>query len=220
MNSTELTMAVMSGGIAYVTIMFFYNKVKNGETFNASQYAETLGYISLVAVAAYVANGVIPDFGAILQQVQASTPDSSTLLALITAVLAYFYKHFTSSSAVAVPSVVTTKPFNPGFKVVPTETTIASGATASITVTTGTQTSKMSIDWLDGSTPQTVPLVKTSAGMTATLTHVYTFVKDAHYTGHTFYPKFTLSDDSGNTLVFNDVAGGQGADCAIYVNSL
>lgn len=97
--STIATMAVLAGGIIYVSAMFFYRKIKSGETFNAEKYALTFGYIALVAVATYITTNVIPDFDAILTQVSSGLPDNGTILALLTAVGAWLYKHFTSTSA-------------------------------------------------------------------------------------------------------------------------
>jgi hypothetical protein len=160
----------------------------------------------------------------------------AAIISVITAVVANLHANNTVQTAVisavnqavsTVP-VVTTTPgtapvpagtaasvFNPGFTVTPVQTNIKSGGAAILQIQTGTATKTLIVDPLDGSGPQNVPLV---AGA-ATFNHVYTFVATQHYTGHTFFPKFTIMDAAGDTLTFNDVANGQGACCWVIVSA-
>ena len=92
-----------------------------------------------------------------------------------------------------------------------------SGTAITLNVVTGVATTTLTIDWLDG-VVETIPLSTTSAGKVASPSHTYTYVQGGtQYTGHSFYPKFTVSNGT-QSKVFNDVANGQGAACAILVS--
>ena len=92
-----------------------------------------------------------------------------------------------------------------------------SGTAITLNVVTGVATTTLTIDWLDG-VIETIPLTVASAGKVASPSHTYTYVQGGtQYTGHTFYPKFTVSNGT-QSKVFNDVANGQGAACAILVS--
>jgi hypothetical protein len=84
-------------------------------------------------------------------------------------------------------------------------------------VITGVATTILTIDWLDG-VVETIPLSTTSSGKVASPSHTYTYVQGtSQYTGHSFYPKFTVSNGV-SSKTFNDVANGQGAACAVLVS--
>jgi len=108
--STIATMAVLAGGIIYVSAMYFYRKITAGETFNLEKYATTFGYIALVSVAAYIATSALPDFDSILSQVTAAggTADTGTILALLTTVGAWVYKNVLGKISTTTTSAVTT----------------------------------------------------------------------------------------------------------------
>ena len=232
-TQTIITMAVLFAGIVYVTAMYIYRKATAGETFNLESYAQTFGYVAIVAIVAYITTGVLPDFNALLTQILASFPDSGTVLAGISTIIIYLFHQGTksvsatsttnaaattaSTNAAATTASTSTTTFDPGFTVTPTSLSVKSGTAITLNVVTGVATTTLTIDWLDG-VIETIPLAVTSAGKVASPSHTYTFVQtDPHYTGHSFYPKFTVSNGT-QSKVFNDVANGQGAACAILVS--
>ena len=223
-TQTIITMAVLFAGIVYVTAMYIYRKATAGETFNLESYAQTFGYVAIVAVAAYITTGVLPDFNALLTQILASFPDSGTVLAGVSTIIIYLFHQGTKSvsatsttNAAATTASTSTTTFDPGFTVTPTSLSVKSGTAITLNVVTGVATTTLTIDWLDG-VIETIPLTVTSAGKVASPSHTYTYVQGGtQYTGHSFYPKFTVSNGT-QSKVFNDVANGQGAACAIIVS--
>ena len=232
-TQTIITMAVLFAGIVYVTAMYIYRKATAGETFNLESYAQTFGYVAIVAVAAYITTGVLPDFNALLTQILASFPDSGSVLAGISTIIIYLFHQGTksvsatsttnaaattaSTNAAATTASTSTTTFDPGFTVTPTSLSVKSGTAITLNVVTGVATTTLTIDWQDG-VVETIPLSTTSAGKVASPSHTYTYVQGGtQYTGHSFYPKFTVSNGTQSN-VFNDVANGQGAACAILVS--
>ena len=242
-TQTIITMAVLFAGIVYVTAMYIYRKATAGETFNLESYAQTFGYVAIVAVVAYITTGVLPDFNALLTQILASFPDSGTVLAGVSTIIIYLFDQGTKSvsatsttnaaattastnaaattasttNAAATTASTSTTTFDPGFTVTPTSLSVKSGTAITLNVVTGVATTTLTIDWLDG-VIQTIPLTVASAGKVASPSHTYTYVQGGtQYTGHSFYPKFTVSNGT-QSKVFNDVANGQGAACAIIVS--
>ena len=219
-TQTIVTVAVLFAGIIYTTAMYIYRKATAGEAFNLEKYALTFGYVAIVAVAAYITTGVLPDFDALLTQILASFPDSGTVLAGISTIIIYVFHQGTKKTATvtATSTVSTTSDkFDPGFTVTPTDKSIKSGTAITLNVVTGVATTILTIDWLDGII-ESIPLTVTSAGKVASPTHTYTYAQGgSQYTGHTFYPKFTISNGA-QSKIFNDVANGQGAACAILVS--
>ena len=232
-TQTIITMAVLFAGIVYVTAMYIYRKATAGETFNLESYAQTFGYVAIVAIVAYITTGVLPDFNALLTQILASFPDSGTVLAGVSTIIIYLFHQGTksvsatsttnaaattaSTNAAATTASTSTTTFDPGFTVTPTSLSVKSGTAITLNVVTGVATTTLTIDWLDG-VIETIPLAVTSAGKVASPSHTYTYVQGGtQYTGHSFYPKFTVSNGT-QSKVFNDVANGQGAACAILVS--
>ena len=224
-TQTIITMAVLFAGIVYVTAMYIYRKATAGETFNLESYAQTFGYVAIVAVAAYITTGVLPDFNALLTQILASFPDSGTVLAGVSTIIIYLFHQGTKSVSATAASTTTTSTtaststttFDPGFTVTPTFLSVKSGTAITLNVVTGVATTTLTIDWLDG-VIETIPLTVASAGKVASPSHTYTYVQGGtQYTGNSFYPKFTVSNGT-QSMVFNDVANGQGAACAILVS--
>ena len=223
-TQTIITMAVLFAGIVYVTAMYIYRKATAGETFNLESYAQTFGYVAIVAIVAYITTGVLPDFNALLTQILASFPDSGTVLAGVSTIIIYLFHQGTKSvsatsttNAAATTASTSTTTFDPGFTVTPTSLSVKSGTAITLNVVTGVATTTLTIDWLDG-VIETIPLAVTSAGKVASPSHTYTYVQGGtQYTGHSFYPKFTVSNGTQSN-VFNDVANGQGAACAILVS--
>ncbi len=232
-TQTIITMAVLFAGIVYVTAMYIYRKATAGETFNLESYAQTFGYVAIVAIVAYITTGVLPDFNALLTQILASFPDSGTVLAGVSTIIIYLFDQGTksvsatsttnaaattaSTNAAATTASTSTTTFDPGFTVTPTSLSVKSGTAITLNVVTGVATTTLTIDWQDG-VVETIPLSTTSAGKVASPSHTYTYVQGGtQYTGHSFYPKFTVSNGT-QSKVFNDVANGQGAACAILVS--
>lgn len=223
-TQTIITMAVLFAGIVYVTAMYIYRKATAGETFNLESYAQTFGYVAIVSIVAYITTGVLPDFNALLTQILASFPDSGTVLAGVSTIIIYLFHQGTKSvsatsttNAAATTASTSTTTFDPGFTVTPTSLSVKSGTAITLNVVTGVATTTLTIDWLDG-VIETIPLAVTSAGKVASPSHTYTYVQGGtQYTGHSFYPKFTVSNGT-QSKVFNDVANGQGAACAILVS--
>jgi hypothetical protein len=223
-TQTIITMAVLFAGIVYVTAMYIYRKATAGETFNIESYAQTFGYVAIVAIVAYITTGVLPDFNALLTQILASFPDSGTVLAGVSTIIIYLFHQGTKSvsatsttNAAATTASTSTTTFDPGFTVTPTSLSVKSGTAITLNVVTGVATTTLTIDWLDG-VIETIPLTVASAGNVASPSHTYTYVQGGtQYTGHSFYPKFTVSNGT-QSKVFNDVANGQGTACAILVS--
>ena len=148
---------------------------------------------------------------------------SNAILGAIATVALLFINHnqtATTTTETTTPAATVTASsdkFDPGFTVTPTDLSIKSGASITLNVVTGVATTILTIDWLDG-VIESIPLTVTSAGKVASPTHTYTYVQGgSQYTGHTFYPKFIVSNGS-QSKIFNDVANGQGAACAILVS--
>ena len=225
-TQTIITVAVLFAGIIYTTAMYIYRKATAGESFNLEKYAQTFGYVAIVAVAAYITTGVLPDFNALLTQILASFPDSGTVLAGISTIIIYLFHQgtktttattTTTTSTAAATTATSTTTFDPGFTVTPTSLTVKSGTPITLNVITGVATTILTIDWLDG-VVETIPLSTTSTGKVASPSHTYTYVQGtSQYTGHSFYPKFTVSNGV-SSKTFNDVANGQGAACAVLVS--
>ena len=77
----------------------------------------------------------------------------------------------------------------------------------------GTPMGTCGVDWQDGSPTQLIAL---TAGK-GIATHTYTFVQtDPHYTGHAYFPAFTLILNDGTTRTFNTAAAGR--CCAVDVS--
>jgi len=241
--STIATMAVLAGGIIYVSAMYFYRRITAGESFNAEKYALTFGYIALVAVAAYIATSALPDFDAILTQVTASggTGTPGTILALLTTVGAWLYK--TATSAKTTPStstitpaipvtvvtapvvatpVATTQTWVPGLSVTPTFQKGNSPLPISLTVKVGMESAtgkrcKIKVDWMD-STPIEIFTADETTGI-AVISHTYSYAQGTtQYTGHSFYPEVTALSSDGNTAIQSINVDGK--CCEIEVQSV
>ena len=147
--STIATMAVLAGGIIYVSAMFFYRKITAGETFSLEKYATTFGYIALVSVAAYITTSALPNFDTILEQITASggTGDTGTILALLTTVGAWLYKNVLSKASTVATTAATT-----ATTAVSTSETATSTASTTTTTTTAAATSATAQTWVPGLT--------------------------------------------------------------------
>ena len=145
--STTATIAVMAGGIIYVSTMFFYRKITAGETFSLEKYAQTFGYIALVAIAAYITTSAIPDFDAILSQVTASngTADSGTILSLLTVVGAWLYKNVLGKISTTTITTTTTTAAS-------TATVVATPAVAVASPVAATTVQAAAVSWSPGLT--------------------------------------------------------------------
>ena len=165
------------------------------------------------------------------------TDDKLTAITAVIITLALsFINHFQTATPAATPEVVSkpttggTTPisgpaatpvtpapaattFDPGFKVLPTFQYLKSGMATTLAITTGDTTTTLTIDWMDGTPPEVVPLTVTPEGKVAHPIHTYNYVQGATpYTGHSFYPKFTVSNGT-QSKVFNDVANDHRVDC-------
>lgn len=85
-GQTTTTMIILFGGIIYTTAMFVYRKLSQGQTFDLQRYALTLGYVALLAIGAYMATGIMPNFEQILLQLEEGLPDAPALMALMVSV--------------------------------------------------------------------------------------------------------------------------------------
>ena len=243
--STIATMAVLAGGIIYVSAMYFYRRITAGETFSLEKYAQTFGYIALVSVAAYIATSALPDFDSILTQVTASggTGDTGTILALLTTVGAWAYKNVlgkvsttttataSSTSVVAasaatastntVTTEATTTTWSPGLTVTPTFQKGASPLPISLTVKVGMESAtgkrcKVKVDWMD-STPIEIFAADETTGI-AVIAHTYSYSQGTtKYTGHSFYPEITALSSDGTTAIQSINVDGK--CCEIQVQS-
>jgi hypothetical protein len=124
---TQLVMILLFGGIIYTTVMFGYRKLSQGQAFDLQRYATTLGYVALLALGSYIATGLIPDFAAILVQLEQGIPNAPELMALATSVglgiINLFYKKQTGTTtpvptikpvAASIPQPVAATPSNYG----------------------------------------------------------------------------------------------------------
>jgi hypothetical protein len=83
-----ITMMLLLGGIVYVTAMFVYRKIAQGESFDLQKYGQTFGYVAIVALIAYVTTGALPNFEEILNQVlESGIPGLDAILTLATALI-------------------------------------------------------------------------------------------------------------------------------------
>ena len=122
----------------------------------------------------------------------------------------------TTSSATSIPAS-----WMPGFKVLPTFSQGTSPVAVTLSVTVGNEPSgkivpTLKIDWnADGTTVET--FTPDSQG-NVSAAHSYTYAQgNSQYTGHSFYPTFTLVLSDGSTRVFN--TGATGRCCEIEVQS-
>ena len=107
-TQTIITVAVLFAGIVYVTAMYIYRKATAGESFDLEKYAQTFGYVAIVAVAAYIATGVLPDFNALLTQILTSFPDSGTVLAGISTIIIYLFHQGTKTTTATTTTTTST----------------------------------------------------------------------------------------------------------------
>jgi hypothetical protein len=108
--------------------------------------------------------------------------------------------------------------FVPGFTVKPSFIDIMSGETIALAVqvtpTYGDhRVIEVQVDWLDGTPTQAFIPVD---GM-AYIAHTYFYEREPKYTGHTYYPKFTIKTVDGVTKTFNTFTTGR--SCAIGVEA-
>lgn len=155
----------------------------------------------------------------------------TALMALILAVIAWYNKQRTATAATiatattqtaisnsamaSIPQALplTTPVFDPGFTVYPASLIVKSGQTAGLNIKAGLAAISCTVVWGDGVSTTTPIRGEVS------LSHVYNYISDGKYTGHQFYPVFTIKDAYGQTRTFNDVSAGQGACCAIEVQA-
>jgi hypothetical protein len=100
---------ILFAGIIFTTFMFVYRKVSEGQTFDMERYAKTLGYVAILALGSYVATGLVPDFAAILVQLEQGIPNAPELLALVTAIVFGIINFFLKKTGIDAP-VQTVKP--------------------------------------------------------------------------------------------------------------
>jgi len=238
MDSQQIALIVLAGGLIYETVMYLYRKWQNtGEKFSIQQYAQTFGYVALLAVAAYVTTGVIPDVNSIISQLGNNLPDSSAIFTVISAIiLGVGHQSLKSSSAktteTATPAPVSTtttttipgtnpvvSAWSPGFTVTPCFQKGDSPLPITLQVQGGMDAagkrSTLQIDWMDGAPAEDVAL--DAATGKAAVSHAYTYTQGASkYTGHSFYPEFTLIGSDGSKKSFNV----DGKCCEIEVQSV
>lgn len=101
---TTTMLIILFAGIIFTTFMFGYRKVSEGQTFDMERYAKTLGYVALLALGSYVATGLVPDFAAILAQLEQGIPNAQEILALATAVLFGVINFFLKKTSPAAPA--------------------------------------------------------------------------------------------------------------------
>ena len=98
-TTTAFLLAALAGLWLYVTVMAIYRKLSAGESFTPEKYALTFGYGALIIGAAYLVSGVIPDASVVMAQLMTTTPDATTVLPLIIAVITgLFQKGFKFST--------------------------------------------------------------------------------------------------------------------------
>lgn len=160
----------------------------------------------------------------------------SAVIALIMAVVAYLKAKeataaksaLSETNAVMVkaavqsvqpPNVVSSQSgtFELGFTVLPAFNEGQSPYVAKLAISASPQWGEhevktVTIDWDDGKC-ETFPLSQGSAFVT----HTYVYVAERQYTGHTFYPKFTLQSIDGITKVLNTEKTGR--CCSIWVTA-
>jgi hypothetical protein len=225
---TTAAMVLLIAGILYVTAMFVYRKITEGQVFDLQRYATTLGYVAMVAVGAYIVTGVVPDFNAVLAEVEQGIPEGAALLTVATSFIFglinfLLKKAKTSPTAVAVSaskptvgvpvSAPVTAPTDEiksfGFTVLPTQLEGKSPYLAAFKVICSQSVASVLIDFLDGSVPQVFNLIAEGEYMVANINHQYLYVPEGKYTGHTFYPKMTVTGKNGKTQEFNTETTGR-----------
>lgn len=88
-TQTLILLVMMAAGIIYVTVGYLYRKITAGESFTPEKMVMTFGYIALMAVAAYITTGAIPNFDLLLTQAMAGLPDPATTMTLIMTVVTW-----------------------------------------------------------------------------------------------------------------------------------
>jgi hypothetical protein len=227
---TTASMVLLIAGILYVTAMFVYRKITEGQVFDLQRYATTLGYVAMVAVGAYIVTGVVPDFNAVLGEVEQGIPEGAALLTVVTSfifgLINFFLKKAktsptatavaaakptagvpVSTSAVSVAPVDEIKSF--GFTVLPTYLEGKSPYLAAFKVVCSQSVESVVIDFLDGTVPSLFKLIAEGEYMVANINHQYIYVAEGKYTGHTFYPKITVNGKNGRTQEFNTETTGR-----------
>lgn len=84
--------AILVGGLAYQTLMWIYNKMQKGEAFSAQKFALTFGYVSLLAISAYVVTGAIPEVAEIILALGEDVPDPATVFTALAGLLIAIYQ--------------------------------------------------------------------------------------------------------------------------------
>ena len=236
----QLVMTILVGGILFVTGMYFFRKITAGEQFDLKRYGETLGYVTLLAVGAYVATGIIPDFTAILAKLEAGLPESSTIMTLaVTTGLAIYNKIIKLTGAPTEPTA-TTDPLDQAEAIATVPTVVGVQDWLSFKMTPSfpsgispfaqlfkfyaTQpqpdhpgVASVDVDWDDGTPVQNVPMKEGYAEVS----HTFVYVQGTSpYYAKQFSPVFTAVGSDGSKKRYNLTTDGFTKFCMVEVQSI
>ena len=226
-----ISLVILGGAFIFSLVGYVYRKVQSesGETFDWDKFARTLGYGVLLALAAYISTGTVPELTTIFTQIEAGIPESQALITLGATVIfglinQYILKPKTTATATAAAAITAPKEeekWSVGFTVTPAFNAGLSPFAANLQAVVGMNSdaktrATLQVDWQDGSPVETAK-VEEKTGI-APLSHTYTYVKgDSKYTGKSFYPLFRVVQADGTVQEFNTATTGR--CCEIEVQS-
>lgn len=207
----EITIALLVTVVvlAIIGVMKFFERKygTNPEAWDKNKFLMFIGVGIVVMLVEYYYSGVINEF-----------VPSEELLTLVTSAFTFGYvlitggkltKNYIASGGVATPVTTATPIVNPawsiGFTATPVFSVIKSGQSVTFHLFVGHDANlvdvpNVAIDWMDGSPIQVVKMIDNFAQVT----HTFNYSQgSSQYTGHSFYPEFTLMAADGSTAVFN-----------------
>jgi hypothetical protein len=241
MDTTLIMPIIVVGFGLFAGAMFVYRKMTAGEPFSLEKFLPTMGYSALAALFLYVTIGAIPGLDAIATQIELIAPGGAPSITVIIAMLLAIYNAFTKTTTAATiaaavrPAAAAPVPAAPltgasaaagviapakpdpikylGFTVLPAYLEGVSPYPAKFKIICSLLVTDYVVDFQDGSPVAAGKLYREGEYMVQTFEHLYNYVKDGKYSGHTFFPtiQITGSDGVGGqvTNVFNTAEKGR-----------
>ena len=234
-----LIMPVIVAGFGIFAVgTWAYRKATVQEPFQLVKFLPTMGIGALAALVVYFASGAIPSMDQIMAQVALMMPGGVPSLSVIVAAILAVYNavskgdnplptlpsYVKPADAPGMVPVEGTEPvavgaWSPGFTCTPVEQKGVSPFAALVTAVVGNDSTlkrcMLRVDWMDGTPIEDYrPNALTGA---VVMTHGYDYQQGmSKYTGHQYYPKFTLISSAGVPVgEFNTIA----KCCSIEVQS-
>jgi len=192
--------------------MYAYRKITVKEPFKVEKFLPTMGIGALAALVVAGAGWVLPNLGDIFAQIEQMAPGGVPSITVIIAAILAVYNRVSKGDNILPPFPTYVKPsdsaapvtseWSPGFTVTPTEMKGVSPFAALLTIVVGNDPKSVRcnvrIDWQDG-TPAEDFIPDQTSGQVV-VSHAYVYAQGmSKYSGHAFYPKFTVLGKDGKT---------------------